>query len=229
MTGGRAALALAVLCPGAALAAGPPNVGEVWSEISLEARVADDVKVQGTQNFRLGTGEGGIAEILTDLGVAYRLTKKADLGMAYRFGRKTEGDDPYEFSHRLVLDGKVEADATKWLELDNRLRYQVRLPAAGKAMRHVVRTRVRASIDTDTKIEPRLAAELFLNLGDNDGEGDGIGVPKARFDAGIRYGRKHWDFDVGYRLEEPIRDRTDARRHVLFVALSTEMDLRKDD
>ena len=53
--------------------------------------------------------------------------------------------------------------------------------------------------------------------------------PKARFDAGIRYGRKHWDFDIGYRLEEPIRDRTDARLHVLYVGLSTEVDLRKDD
>ncbi len=132
-------------------------------------------------------------------------------------------------SHRLVADGKFELEPSKWLELDQRLRYQVRLPAAGKAMRHVVRARVRAGFDTDTKIEPRLAAEIFLNLGDNDGEGDGIGVPKARFDAGIRYGRKHWDFDIGYRLEEPIRDRTDARLHVLYVGLSTEVDLRKDD
>lgn len=210
-----------------AAAAAPPNVGEIWLDATAEARVSDPISVGVTQNHRFSTGGQGVHEVLTDAGVQARLNDTFRLGTAYRFGTKAD-DGAWPYSHRWVVDAKARFEHQD-LRIDWRERYQIRLPAADKGPRHRIRSRVRASLDIKGPITPRIAAEPFLLLGDGDGEGDGIGLSKIRFDAGFRYRNKPFDVDVLYRMEEPIRDRTDNRLHVINVGFTWNIDLRQDE
>lgn len=213
---------------GAGMAA-PPNTAEVWASAGFEARVSDPVELELTQHVRLGSGPVRVTEVLTDAGGSVRLSDTWRVATAYRIGSKLKDDGRF-FAHRAVLDWKG-----KWklgrVKLDWRERYQLRLPAPDYDARHTLRSRLRASFDIDQPVTPRVAVEPFVSFGDGNGTGDGLGLPKVRFDVffRVRLKKKRADLDVGYRLEEPIRDRAEPRLHVLSIGLNTRVDLRRDD
>lgn len=212
---------------GMAALAGPDNHGEIWLEAGAEARVSDGWSIGATQNYRTSTGSQGVREFLTDVSAEARVADAWRLGMAYRFGTKAD-DGRDRFAHRVLVEGRAKAEVGR-LRLDWRERYQVRLPTADDGLRHVVRSRVRGSLDLDIPFMPRVAVEPFLALGDGDGNGKGVGLDKVRFTLGIRYRRKPFDVGLSYRLEEPVRDRTDARLHVLSLGITWKGDARRED
>ena len=205
--------------------AAPASALELWSEAGLSTRVSDPLSMDLGANWRSRTGPFATEQVFGQVGATVRLHKHWRVATGYRAGTKDDGGSTL-FAHRLTLDGmgrfKVDEFQFRWRE-----RYQVRLKSAGKDTRHTLRSGLRTTLDFDLPVRPGVDVETFINLGDGDQTGSGVGLDKVRVSVLLRVPMGQVDLDLAYRAEIGVRDAEGS--HILGVGVTGNVDLRADE
>lgn len=208
---------------GAALAAEGREL-QIWNEVGVELDLPKRWELQLSESLRLDPlAPPAAEELLTDLSLGWRPTKKAPLELSAGFRQELLGVGSGELgvAQRINVDLGWEIDPGPF-ELDMRLRGQQRPPwseAEEWADRNpTLRLKGGLDLKQDWAVEPVLAVEPWWRAGQ--------GLHKVRVDVGAKGDLGDWGLKVLYRYEEPLSDPTDPRRHV--VALSVERGVELD-
>ena len=214
---------IAVLMTSLQAVAAPRNYAGLRVEVEPEVRVSDRVRLDVAQMYRT---HPGTTEWLTTAVVLVDLAGPWRLAPGYRIGGSRDDGD-WGLTHRVQLDLSWR-QRTDWLSVELRQRYQAGLPGARPGLRHQTRTmaRVQATLP-DVAVRPGVGVEGFFDLGHAPGSGSGPGVQRIRVDTSVAWPIGVFTPSITYRYEEPIRDRTRARMHRVFLLFGVQLDARK--
>ena len=172
--------------------------GEVWTSVEIKHAVSELWSVEAAQNLRLSATPFGTAEVLTDLGVAFEAHEYLELAATYRVGFVDLGDDP-ESRHRFAFDAKVPLRVGP-VKLSLRERYQVRVGTDHNSERHILRTRLAATLKREG-VEPYIATEPFVEL-----ESGTAMLQKWRSTVGVDIPVDDHEVSVFYRVDVALQD-----------------------
>ena len=205
-------IAAAVLVPGAARA----DV-ESWTEVGVEADVADDWSLSYDQHIRFDEDVSRLYAVMPEVSVDYKPVKWLGLGVGYRLQYTRDGaEDDMRTRHRFFADAQTRRDVGK-VRIAYRLKLQdqLRPDDPDDRWRPVARNRLEVAYRGFKPWYPAASVELHHGL---DGEDQAVFLEKVWLTVGGAYSKKKKDLEIFYRAELPQVDAMDPTVHILGAA-----------
>jgi len=177
----------------------------LWTNISLEVKVADKLTATVSQEFRFNENISELGAYFTDAGLGYKFNKFFQVAANYRFTQRRRVDDSYSPRNRFYVDLKFQKKF-KPIEFQFRTRLQDQYADIGRASEggiaeYYSRNKFSIKWELNKLFKPYLSVEVFsplnyprLNAFDN-----------IRTSAGVEYAlSKHHNFDLYYMIQKEL-------------------------
>jgi hypothetical protein len=159
----------------------------LWTGATLQKQITRKLEGSFEEQLRLNHDVTTINLLLSDIGVAYSVTKKFKAGFHYRFINSNQGNY-YSKRHRFYVDVSYKEKAGSFsFTLRERIQNQLtdyNSSETGKIPVWVLRSKLTAKIDLDKKYSPYLSGEIYYLLDDPKQRS---GITRYRYELGVDY------------------------------------------
>ena len=182
---------------------------QIWSKAELSKKVTDNWSISLSQGLRLRENVTLTKNHFSNLNVGYKWNKRWKTAFGYRNISAFDLNQNVDFRHRLYSDIFFNKKK-KRVVFKSRLRYQY------QNEENILRYKLTMTYNVrKTKIEPFVNGEIFYDFSLID---------KWRFSAGATFPLiEELDFNLYYRLQEPLIRNVPLQIHILGLKLSYKL------
>jgi len=202
-----------------------PSETELWTEAGLRLLMPKKVSATLTQHVRADEGMSRLDVLSTELALRFRPTGWLEFEGGYRFEHERDHDDIFQDRHRLFINTQLRHKLDP-VKLQLRVQWQEQRRQEwddGTPIRHVLRTRAKASLRSNWVVEPYALVETFQRVDGRDDDVSPWTLQHLRLQVGFERELGHAELDAGYMLVLPIDDEREPRRHILQVAVRFDL------
>ncbi len=159
----------------------------LWLGVAIQKQLTRQLEGSLGEQLRLNHDVTTINQLLTDVGLAYAVTKKLKVGLNYRFINSNQ-DNYYSKRHRFYMDVSYKEKAgSVTFTLRERIQSQFNdyySSETGKVPVWTLRSKLTSKFDIEKKYSPYLSGEIYYLI-DNAKEIEGYS--RYRIETGINY------------------------------------------
>ncbi len=198
------------------LLAGPSSVqadssAELWLAPGIKYKLADDLKLNFTQDIRFQDDASELQSIMPTLALSYRLHRNVKIATGYRYAYKRTGSGDFSNRHRLHTDGLASYSFG-----DVKVSYRLRLQSTLKEdeTKSVARNRLALQYRMNGTTNGATSVETFHDLS--------AGFETLRVTVGIEREISGQDVSLFYRYESP-SDAAEDKLHILGLGFDLSL------
>jgi hypothetical protein len=196
---------------------GQVNDAGLWTNITIKKKITKNFDASVTEELRFNENITELGTIYTDIGAEYEILNGFKAGAFYRFVCKRRLDDSYSKAHRYYFDLSY-GYAIKRFEIGYRIRFQSQYKdynssPEGHVPEYYIRQKIHFAVNTKTRFDPYLDAEIWYHLYSPWSDFDNI-----RISAGIVTRiTKHHFIDTGFIYQQEFNVKHPVTDYIIYL------------